>query len=157
VKSFRLAVIFLLILFGTSVFAEVKTVGQIVSEAKAKASHITVDALKKKIESREKFLLIDVRTEKEYLAGHIQGAIWISRGMLEFKVSGLSKDPKADIVLYCRSGARGSLAMLDLKEIGYENVRDLDGGFMNWVTSGNSVYNQHGEVKVINYGKKEKG
>jgi rhodanese-related sulfurtransferase len=154
-KSFSLAIVFSLIMFGTSAFAEVKTPGQIVSDAKAKASHITVDALKKKIGSKEKFLLIDVRTEKEYLAGHIPGAVWVSRGMLEFKVSGINNDPKADIIVYCRSGARGSLSMIALKGIGYENVRDLDGGFKSWVTSGNSAYNMHGEIKVINFGKKE--
>ena len=143
------------ILMASTVQAEVKTKEQIVGEAKSKAAHITVNELKKKMESGEKFLLVDTRTEKEYETAHIQNAAWIPRGTLEFDIQKITRDPKAEIIIYCRSGARGSLAMLDLKDIGYENVRDLDGGFKQWVTTGNSVFNMHGEIQVINYGKEE--
>lgn len=145
----------IVLLLAVSAYAELKSKDLLVSDAKAKATHITIDALKQKIDAGEKFILIDVRTEKEYMAGHIKGAVWISRGTLEFDIQDTTADPKADIVVYCRSGARGSLSMLALKDIGYENVKDLDGGFKNWVSSGNSVYNMHGEIRVINYGKKE--
>jgi len=43
-----------------------------------------------------------------------------------------------------------------LNEIGYKKVFDVGGGFKKWVNAGNSVFNMHGEIKVINYGKKEK-
>jgi rhodanese-related sulfurtransferase len=154
-KFFKLSIIVYVLLVGITAFADLKSKDLLVKEAKARAAHISVDEVKKKIDAGEKFFLIDVRTEREYLTGHIRGAVWISRGTLEFDIQDVTTDPKADIVLYCRSGARGSLAMLALKDLGYENVRDLDGGFKNWVASGNSVYNMHGEINVINYGKKE--
>jgi len=155
-KFLKVYIMIFVLLLGSFAYAELKSKDLLVSEAKAKAAHIPIDALKQKIEAGEKFILIDVRTEKEYLAGHIKGAVWISRGTLEFDIQDVTSDPKADIVLYCRSGARGSLSMLALKDLGYENVKDLDGGFKNWVSSGNSVYNMHGEAMVVNYGKKEK-
>jgi len=155
-KWLRVNIIIIILLLGAFADAELKSKDLLVSEAKSKAAHISVDGLKQKIDAGEKFFLIDVRTEKEYMTAHIKGAVWISRGTLEFDIQDVTLDPKADIVLYCRSGARGSLAMLALKDLGYENVKDLDGGFKNWVASGNSVYNMHGEIKVVNYGKKEK-
>ena len=155
-KFLKVYIMIIVLLLGAFAYAELKSKDILVSDAKAKAAHISLDALKQKIEAGEKFILIDVRTEKEYLAGHIKGAVWISRGTLEFNIQDVTADPKADIVVYCRSGARGSLSMLALKELGYENVKDLDGGFKNWVSSGNSVYNMHGEVMVANFGKKEK-
>ena len=155
-KFLKVYIMIIVLLLGAFAYAELKSKDILVSDAKAKAAHIFLDALKQKIEAGEKFILIEVRTEKEYLAGHIKGAVWISRGTLEFKIQDVTADPKADIVVYCRSGARGSLSMLALKELGYENVKDLDGGFKNWVSSGNSVYNMHGEVMVANFGKKEK-
>ena len=154
-KFLKVNIMIFVLLLGALAYAELKSKDLLVSDAKARAVHITVDALKQKIDAGEKFFLIDVRTEKEYMNGHIKGAVWISRGTLEFDIQDVTADPTADIVVYCRSGARGSLSMLALKDLGYENVKDLDGGFKNWVSSGNSVYNMHGEIKVINYGKKE--
>lgn len=154
-RLFKTQAIVIALFLASFANAELKSKDLLVSDAKAKATHISVDALKQKIAGGEKFVLIDVRTEREYMAGHIQGAVWISRGTLEFDIQELTTDPKADIVVYCRSGARGSLSMLALKDLGYENVKDLDGGFKNWVASGNNVYNMHGEVKVVEYGKKE--
>jgi rhodanese-related sulfurtransferase len=154
-KFLKGSIMIILLLLGALAYAELKSKDLLVSDAKARAVHITVDALKQKIVAGEKFFLIDVRTEKEYMSGHIKGAVWISRGTLEFDIQDVTADPKADIVVYCRSGARGSLSMLALKDLGYVNVKDLDGGFKNWVTLGNNVYNMHGEIKVVNYGKKE--
>jgi len=154
-KIMKLLIIIASLSFAAYSGAELKSKDLLAAEAKAKAVHISVDALKQKIDSGEKFILIDVRTEKEYLTGHVKGALWIPRGTLEFEIQNETADPKADIVVYCRSGARGSLSMLALKDLGYENVKDMDGGFKNWVASGNSVYNMHGEIKVVSYGKKE--
>jgi len=149
--------IFLILIFTcTLAQAQVKPAKQIVTEAKSNIVQISIDELKKKIESKEKFILVDVRTEEEYLAGHIEGSVWIPRGELEFDIQKLTNDPGIEIVVYCRGGGRSALAVGALNNIGYKKVFNLDGGFKKWVSEGNSAFNMHGEIKVINFEKEEK-
>ena len=140
----------------TNAQAQLKTVKQVVEKVIPKIEQISVDELKMKIDSDEKFILIDVRTEKEYLAGHVESAVWIPRGEMEFATPKILKDPKVEIIIYCRAGGQGALSAYVLNDIGYEKVSNLDGGFKKWVNAGNSVFNMHGEIKVINFEKKEK-
>ncbi len=150
------SVVLIMIFAWTMAQAQVKSAKQIVEEMKSKIVHISVDELKMKIDSKEKFMLIDVRTEQEYLAGHIEGAVWIPRGKLEFDIQRITNDPKVEIVVHCKSGGRSALAVSALNNIGYEKVLNLDGGFKKWVDEGNSAFNMHGEIKVIHFEKEEK-
>lgn len=148
----------LLILIGftsISAWGDVKSKQEIGREAKSKAPHISSQQLSGYISGEADFVLLDVRTEAEYEAGHIKGAKWFPRGKLEYYVQDLIEDPDAKIVLYCRTGGRSALATLTLKDMGYTNVVDLDGGFKAWVADGNTFYNLHGEHKVVTYQKKE--
>lgn len=154
---FKNTIILLMIIISSISHAQVKSLKQIVTEAKSKIFQISIDELKTKIDSEEKFHLIDIRTEKEYLAGHIQNAVWISRGKLEFVIQTITTDPNAVIILHCRSGGRSSLAVNALLNIGYENVMNLDGGFKKWVEAGNNFYNMHGEIRILSFEKNEKG
>jgi hydroxyacylglutathione hydrolase len=100
--------------------------------------------------------LVDVRTEAEYQAGHLQGASWVPRGKLEWMAAGGSLGSTDDeIVVYCRKDGRASLAAATLKRLGFENVRYLEGGFKSWVEDGHVIYNRHGELMVIEYEKSE--
>jgi rhodanese-related sulfurtransferase len=152
----KIGMVLILMFACTLAQAQVKPAKQIVTEAKSNIIQISVDELKKKIESKEKFILVDVRTDEEYLAGHIEGSVLIPRGELEFDIQKLTNDPEVEIVLYCRAGGRSALAVRALNNIGYEKVLNLDGGFKKWVTEGNSAFNMHGEIKVINFEKEEK-
>jgi len=138
-----------------NVFGDVKSKQEISSEAKSKAPHISSQQLAAYLSGEEDFVLLDVRTEAEYEAGHIQGAEWFPRGKLEYYIQELINDPNSRIVLYCRTGGRSALATLTLKDMGYTNVMDLDGGFKEWVAEGNTFYNLHGEHQVVNYQKRE--
>jgi len=85
--------------------------------------------------------LLDVREADEYVNGHIPGAIHISRGLLEFK---LSNDPELSarslkIVLYCKNSGRAALASKVLHEMGYLHVQSIAGGFDAWAEAGNPV------------------
>lgn len=135
-------------LFG---FGEIKDPKTIAAEAKERASHLTAEAFLKMREDHPDLLLIDVRTKGEYEAGHIEGAVLIPRGTLEFAIQKKTIDPDRLIVVYCRTGGRGSLSALALESIGYRNVYDLEGGFRTWAKAGLPVYNLHGEIKVIAY------
>ncbi len=137
--------------------AQIKTPGQILEQVSSKITQITVEDLKTKIGSENQFILLDVRTEKEYLAGHIKNAVWVPRGFIEFKIQKLIIDSETDIILYCKRGSRSALTTYTLIEMGYKNVLNLDGGFEEWISNGNSIYNLHGELEVINFEKEEEG
>ena len=135
--------------------AQIKTSGQIIGEVKTKITQISVEDFKSKMESENKFILLDVRTEKEYLAGHIKNAVWIPRGFLEFKIQKLIDDPETEIIIYCKRGSRSALSTYTLIEMGYKNALNIEGGFEEWVSNGNSIFNLHGELRVIDFEKEE--
>ena len=150
-------VILIVILICSFTQAQIQTPGQIVENVKTKITQITVDDLKTKMDSEHQFILLDVRTEKEYLAGHIENARWLPRGFMEFKIQKLISDPETEIILYCKRGSRSALTTYTLIKMGYKNVLNLDGGFEEWISNGNSIYNLHGELEVINFEKEEEG
>lgn len=82
---------------------------------------------------------LDVRGEKEYRSGHIPGAINIPRGLLEFVVGDKLPDKDATIVVYCKTGGRSCLASYTLVEMGYKNIKNMDGGWKAWVDAGYPV------------------
>ncbi len=83
-------------------------------------------------------LLIDIREPAEYARGHIPGAILIPRGLLEFEIlpaiekRGVDAVEDCDIVLYCGTGGRSALAAKSLDDMGFTNVRSMDGGIVAW-------------------------
>ena len=147
--------VILIVFTSMAAWGDLKSKQEISSEAKSKAPHISSNQLAGYQSEKEEFVLLDIRTEAEYKAGHIQGAQWFPRGKLEYYIQEIIKDPDSRIVLYCRTGGRSALATLTLKDMGYTNVVDLEGGFKTWVSGGNTFYNMHGEHKVVGYQKKE--
>ncbi len=129
--------------------AGIKPKKEITKAAKAAVPHITAQELASKIGAGEKFYLIDVRTMPEYQAGHIDGAMWVPRGWVEFKSAKLIPDANAQIVVYCKAGSRGSLAAKALIDMGYKNVKDLDGGIKAWVKGKNPLFGILGKIMVL--------
>ena len=152
---YRKLLIALIVFVSMNAWSDIKSKQEIASEAKSKAPHITSQQLSDYLSGDEGFILLDIRTEAEYQAGHIQGAQWFPRGNLEFYVQDFIADPDSKIILYCRSGGRSALATLTMLDMGYPNVVDLNGGFKGWIAEGNTFYNLHGENKVVTYQKKE--
>ncbi len=134
-----------------------KAVKKAVAEAVKQSDSITAGELSEAISKGEKIVLIDIRTEAEYKAGHIKGAKWSPRGKLEFAAERNKLPPvDSEIVIYCKKHGRSSLSAVMLKNLGYKNVRFLKDGFFGWVKSGRTIYNIHGELTVVNFEKKEK-
>ncbi|MCE1243730.1 rhodanese-like domain-containing protein [Oryzomicrobium sp.] len=79
-------------------------------------------------------LLLDVREPDEYRQGHIQGALNIPRGLLEFKISSepALQDVTRPVIVYCKTSGRAALAVKSLQSMGFENVTSLAGGFEAW-------------------------
>lgn len=79
-----------------------------------------------------KGVLIDVRSPQEFRAGHIKKAVNIDFRSPNF-TSGFSKYKKDQpIFLYCRSGMRSMLGGRKLSKLGYTEIYDLKGGYLNW-------------------------
>jgi rhodanese-related sulfurtransferase len=76
-------------------------------------------------------LLVDVREPDEYEESHIAGSLLVPLSEVSERSLEWSKDQ--EIILYCRSGSRSSHAMQWLKQQGFLNVKNLDGGIINWV------------------------
>ena len=90
-------------------------------------------------------LVVDVRDGTELAAaGKVKGAVHVPRGMIEFRAD--PESPYHDkafardktVIVYCASGGRSALAGKTLKDLGYNDVRNL-GGFKDWVESGGAV------------------
>jgi rhodanese-related sulfurtransferase len=116
-----------------------KTAHELVQEAKTKIEEVPLDSADDAINDAS--LLLDVREDDEYRAGHIPGAVSIPRGLLEFK---LSNDPALEardqpIVLYCKTSGRAALSAITLKGMGYLHVKSIEGGFDAWLEAGKPV------------------
>ncbi len=105
---------------------------QIVDEAKAQITEISADDLKSMRQSGLEFTLIDIRERDEQEKGTIAGAVCLPRGILEVNIDQVTTDKDRDIVLYCGGGSRSALSALNLKKMGFRNVKSLAGGFRGW-------------------------
>jgi molybdopterin/thiamine biosynthesis adenylyltransferase/rhodanese-related sulfurtransferase len=113
-----------------------KTLKEMIAEARAVVPEEGPADLQRRIEAGEPVSIIDVRDPDEYRDGHIEPATNISRGFLEFRIGSAVPDPKSTVVLYCQSGMRSVLAAKALKDLGYWNVINLQGGYQKWAQSG---------------------
>ncbi|MGI9139728.1 MAG: rhodanese-like domain-containing protein [Gemmatimonadaceae bacterium] len=81
-------------------------------------------------------VLIDVREDNEWDAGHARGAIHMGKGVIERDIEKRIPDHAAEIVLYCGGGYRSALAAKSLGEMGYTNVVSMAGGWRAWQAAG---------------------
>ena len=145
----------LMIPMNAMVFAEGKTLGQIIGEAKSQVTEVTVEQIKTDMDSGKEFVLLDVRSPYEYEAGHLHKAVNVPRGDLEFMIGKLYPNKDTAMVLYCRLGGASALCTKTLMDMGYKNVKSLKGAFKVWGESGYPIFNRHGEFKMIAFEKKE--
>ena len=116
-----------------------------VAAAKKATPVVTVDQLKEAIDDPDVWI-IDVREPNEYASGHIENAINIPRGVIEFKIwnkVGYPQDPNMDqkMYLYCTAGARCALATKALRDLGFTEVYRTDLKLKDWVEAGNELVN----------------
>src|SRR6202453_1629920 len=85
-------------------------------------------------------LVIDVRQEEEWAAGHLPGARHVPKSHIESRIEGAAPDKATPVVLYCASGQRSAWAARTLMEdLGYQNVASMTGGFTLWKDRGYEV------------------
>ncbi len=113
-------------------------VAVLIAEAKREIEECDLSATEKAMQQRS-HLIVDVREPEEFAKGHLEGAMNVPRGVLEFRtdanypgaIESLT-DKNAKIILYCRSGGRSALAAQSLSKMGYQSVVSMAGGFMAW-------------------------
>jgi rhodanese-related sulfurtransferase len=108
----------------------------LVNDAKSRVKETNVAETKKAMDAKEKFHLVDVREESEWARGHLPGAVWMGKGIIERDVEQKIPDKNARIVLYCGGGFRSALAADNLQRMGYTNVLSMDGGWRGWTEAG---------------------
>ena len=114
----------------------IKSIQTLVSEAMQEIKTIDADEAFKMVESQE-CNLIDIRESRELeKTGSVESSVHISRGMLEVFLDPNSAffqqgklDHNKEMVLFCAGGVRSALAVKALKNMGYEKVSHIDGGF----------------------------
>ena len=93
--------------------------------------NITAEEAKRIMDTEEGYVILDVREQDEYDAGHISGAILIPYTQIEAKANEMLTDKDQLILVYCRSGRRSKLAAEALVELGYTNIKEF-GGILDW-------------------------
>ncbi|MBY0465977.1 MAG: sulfurtransferase [Burkholderiales bacterium] len=116
-----------------------KTATDLVTAAKAQCREIALVDADAAVAAAD--VLIDVREADEFAAGHLQGAVHIPRGLLEFKLSGMPALQARDlnVVLYCKTSGRAALSAVAMQSMGYLQVSSLAGGYDAWVAAGKPV------------------
>jgi rhodanese-related sulfurtransferase len=108
----------------------------IVNDAKKRVKQTNVADVKRRMDSGEKFVLVDVREESEWAAGHLPGAIHLGKGIIERDIEGRVPDTDTKMILYCGGGFRSALSADNLQKMGYTNVESMDGGWKGWIGAG---------------------
>jgi len=77
-------------------------------------------------------ILVDVREDNEWEAGHAKDAVHIGRGVIERDIIHQFPKKGTEIILYCGGGYRSALAADNLQKMGYRNILSMKGGWTAW-------------------------
>ena len=108
----------------------------LVDDAKSRIQEVTLEDLRARLAANPKLVLIDVREESEWAAGHAVEAAHLGKGILERDLEGRYPDRDAEIVMYCGGGFRSALTCDAAQKMGYTNVRSLIGGYKGLAAAG---------------------
>ena len=112
------------------------TYRELLAQIRSEIEEVTPTDAARSLEDAEPPLLVDVRERDEWDEGHLPNAVHIPRGSLESRIERAAPDRDQPIVVYCATGARSAFATKTLEELGYDNVRNLAGGIVEWKRSG---------------------
>ena len=104
----------------------------LIADARRRVKTATIPEYLARVEGGERPVLVDVREDREWDAGHLPGAIHLGKGVIERDIEKTVSDPAAPVVLYCGGGFRSVLVCENLQRMGYTNCVSLDGGWREW-------------------------
>ncbi len=109
----------------------------LVEDAKKRVKEVTVAQTQEQVKNGA--MLIDVREDNEWEAGHAAGAIHLGRGIIERDILQTIPEKNTELILYCGGGFRSALSADNLQKMGYSNVFSMDGGWRAWKDAGGAV------------------
>ncbi len=112
---------------------------KLVAEAQKDVKEITLEEVAQRLKPEKDFLLIDVREESEWNAGHLPFALHLSKGLIERDIETKIPDPSTPIILYCGGGYRSILAAQNIQQMRLKRVLSMSGGFRGWTEKNFSV------------------
>jgi sulfur-carrier protein adenylyltransferase/sulfurtransferase len=116
-----------------------KTYSDLLQEVKSQIRTVSLEDLRRRMDARENFTLVDVREKDEVRQGFIPGAVFLPRGFLEMQAEQKLPNKDAKIIVYCAGGTRSAFAAKVLGDMGYRNVESANPGFVRWKDTGNPV------------------
>jgi len=109
---------------------------KLVNDAKTRVKETNVEDVRRRVDTGEKFLLVDVREDNEWANGHLPKAVHMGRGVIERDIETAVPDTTTKMILYCGGGFRSALVADNLQKMGYTNVESMDGGWKGWLAAG---------------------
>jgi rhodanese-related sulfurtransferase len=109
---------------------------KLVNDAKSRVREVTVEQLRARLAANPNLVLLDVREESEWVAGHATQAQHLGKGILERDLETRVPDPATEIVMYCGGGFRSALTCDAAQKMGFTNVASLIGGYKGLVAAG---------------------
>lgn len=109
---------------------------KLVDDAKTRVREVTIDDLRARLAANPQLILLDVREDSEWAAGHAVQAQHLGKGILERDLETRVTDPNAEIVMYCGGGFRSALTCDAAQKMGFTNVTSLIGGYKGLVAAG---------------------
>jgi len=114
-----------------------KNFQEIMAEARKEIPEVSTQQVNELLKNNGKSpILLDVRESDEWRQGHLEGALPLPRGFLEIKVESAIPDKNSPVIAYCAGGTRSLLAAKVMKEMGYQNVSSMAGGYGAWKNGG---------------------
>src|SRR4051812_2243912 len=92
---------------------------KLVDDAKSRVKQTDINGYKQMVADGAKHILVDVREDAEWAAGHAAGAVHLGKGVIERDIETQIPDKGAKLVLYCGGGFRSALAGDALQQMGY--------------------------------------
>ncbi|HEY2736172.1 MAG TPA: molybdopterin-synthase adenylyltransferase MoeB [Polyangiales bacterium] len=112
-----------------------KTYSDLLQEVKSQIRTVSLDEIKRRLEKKENYTLVDVREKDETRLGYIPGAVFLPRGFLEMQAEQKLPDKNANLIVYCAGGTRSAFAAKLLQDLGYQHVESANPGFTRWKDS----------------------
>ena len=107
----------------------------LVNDAKKRVTEISVAETRARLAAGASVILIDVREDHEWVAGHAVEAVHLGKGILERDLERLYPDKATEIVMYCGGGFRSALTCDAAQKLGYTRVSSLIGGYKAMVAA----------------------
>lgn len=102
------------------------------SEGQSQSANLNANAFSDKIKQTPDANVVDVRTPEEYAKGHLADARNIDWRNANFSNQITLLDKSKPVFVYCLSGGRSASAAAKMREMGFKQVYELDGGIMKW-------------------------